>query len=93
MNPANYREALIETRLDEAEGADILMVHFVSWLSSRTSVFSSRRKCGITVFAYSYIAMLLTQVKPAMPYLDVIRLLRDNTSLPISAYQVRISLH
>ncbi|XP_024389887.1 delta-aminolevulinic acid dehydratase, chloroplastic-like [Physcomitrium patens] len=52
MNPANYREALIETRLDEAEGADILMV------------------------------------KPAMPYLDVIRLLRDNTALPISAYQV-----
>jgi hypothetical protein len=28
MNPANYREALIETRLDEAEGADILMVSF-----------------------------------------------------------------
>lgn len=28
MNPANYREALIETRLDEAEGADILMVKF-----------------------------------------------------------------
>eukprot|EP00270_Netrium_digitus_P012804 TRINITY_DN41_c0_g1_i4.p1 TRINITY_DN41_c0_g1~~TRINITY_DN41_c0_g1_i4.p1 ORF type:complete len:445 (-),score=112.94 TRINITY_DN41_c0_g1_i4:262-1557(-) len=52
MNPANYREALIEVEEDEAEGADILMV------------------------------------KPAMPYLDVIRLLRDNSSLPISAYQV-----
>ncbi|KAH9535555.1 hypothetical protein CY35_17G059900 [Sphagnum magellanicum] len=52
MNPANYREALIETRADEAEGADIIMV------------------------------------KPAMPYLDVIRLLRDNSSLPVSAYQV-----
>lgn len=26
MNPANYREALIETREDEAEGADILLV-------------------------------------------------------------------
>jgi hypothetical protein len=26
MNPANYREALIETRADEAEGADIIMV-------------------------------------------------------------------
>lgn len=38
-------------------------------------------------------SILLTQVKPAMPYLDVIRLLRDNTSLPISAYQVRIPLH
>lgn len=32
MNPANYREALIETRLDEAEGADILMVRYVSCL-------------------------------------------------------------
>ncbi|XP_011623259.1 delta-aminolevulinic acid dehydratase, chloroplastic isoform X2 [Amborella trichopoda] len=51
MNPANYREALIETSEDEAEGADILMV------------------------------------KPAMPYLDVIRLLHDNSALPISAYQ------
>ena len=38
-------------------------------------------------------AMFLSQVKPAMPYLDVIRLLRDNTSLPISAYQVHILLH
>ena len=26
MNPANYREALIETASDEAEGADILLV-------------------------------------------------------------------
>ncbi|KAJ6814273.1 delta-aminolevulinic acid dehydratase, chloroplastic-like [Iris pallida] len=52
MNPANYREALIETEADEAEGADILLV------------------------------------KPAMPYLDVVRLLRDNSSLPIAAYQV-----
>ena len=26
MNPANYREALIETAADEAEGADILLV-------------------------------------------------------------------
>eukprot|EP00249_Psilotum_nudum_P028912 c38926_g1_i1 orf=91-1374(-) len=52
MNPANFREALLETQLDEEEGADILMV------------------------------------KPAMPYLDVIRLLRDNCQLPISAYQV-----
>lgn len=32
MNPANYREALIETRLDEAEGADILMVRIVMYL-------------------------------------------------------------
>ncbi|KAJ7548724.1 hypothetical protein O6H91_07G024200 [Diphasiastrum complanatum] len=52
MNPGNYKEALLESRADESEGADILMV------------------------------------KPALPYLDVIRLLRDNSALPISAYQV-----
>ena len=52
QDPANYREALREAELDEAEGADIMMV------------------------------------KPGMPYLDVIRLLRDNTSLPIAAYHV-----
>lgn len=27
-------------------------------------------------------------MKPALPYSDVIRLLRDNSSLPIAAYQV-----
>ena len=52
MNPANQREALIEADLDEAEGADFLMV------------------------------------KPALPYLDVIKLLKDNTELPIAAYNV-----
>lgn len=52
MNPANYHEALRELTLDEAEGADILMV------------------------------------KPGLPYLDVVRLLRDNTPLPISVYHV-----
>ena len=52
MNPANQREALIEADLDEAEGADFLMV------------------------------------KPALAYLDVIKLLKDNTDLPIAAYNV-----
>jgi porphobilinogen synthase len=52
MNPANQREALIEADLDEAEGADFLMI------------------------------------KPALPYLDVIKLLKDNTELPIAAYNV-----
>ena len=52
QDPANYREALREARLDEAEGADIMMV------------------------------------KPGMPYLDIIRLLRDNTPLPVAAYHV-----
>lgn len=52
MNPANQREALIEAALDEAEGADFLMV------------------------------------KPGLPYLDVIKLLKDNTELPIAAYNV-----
>jgi porphobilinogen synthase len=52
MNPANQMEALLEARLDEAEGADFLMV------------------------------------KPALAYLDVIKLLKDNTELPIAAYNV-----
>lgn len=52
MNPANTREALRELRLDEEEGADIVMV------------------------------------KPGLPYLDVIKTLRDNTHLPVAAYNV-----
>jgi porphobilinogen synthase len=52
MDPANAREALREARLDEAEGADVLMV------------------------------------KPAGPYLDVIRRVREATVLPVAAYQV-----
>lgn len=52
LNPANRREASLETQLDAAEGADILMV------------------------------------KPAGPYLDIIRDLRNNSELPIAAYQV-----
>jgi len=52
MNPANQREALIEAKLDEQEGADFLMV------------------------------------KPALPYLDVIKLIKDNTELPVAAYNV-----
>ena len=52
MDPANAREALREADLDDAEGADMLMV------------------------------------KPAGPYLDIIRRLRGETDLPIAAYQV-----
>ena len=52
MDPANFRECLREAALDEAEGADIMMV------------------------------------KPAGAYLDIIRALKDSTTLPISAYQV-----
>jgi porphobilinogen synthase len=52
MDPANAREALREVRLDEAEGADWLMV------------------------------------KPGLPYLDVIRRVREATSLPVAAYHV-----
>lgn len=52
MDPANSREALREAELDEAEGADFLMV------------------------------------KPALAYLDVIRRLRDQSLLPIAAYNV-----
>ena len=52
MDPANVREAVRETMLDEAEGADMVMV------------------------------------KPAGMYLDVIRAVREATSLPVAAYQV-----
>lgn len=52
LDPANRRAALIELQLDEAEGADILMV------------------------------------KPAGPYLDIIREVRNSTNKPIAAYQV-----
>lgn len=30
----------------------------------------------------------IVMVKPGMPYLDIVRLLRDNTSLPVAAYHV-----
>jgi porphobilinogen synthase len=33
MNPANYREALTEMREDESEGADILLVGLVLFVS------------------------------------------------------------
>ncbi|RZC74726.1 hypothetical protein C5167_050211 [Papaver somniferum] len=31
-------------------------------------------------------------VKPGLPYLDIVRLLRDSSPLPIAAYQVTSSL-
>jgi porphobilinogen synthase len=52
MDPANAREALREAALDEAEGADMLMV------------------------------------KPALAYLDVIREVRQSSTLPLGAYNV-----
>jgi Delta-aminolevulinic acid dehydratase len=52
QDPPNLREALLEIRLDVAEGADILMV------------------------------------KPALPYLDVVRAVREEFDLPVAAYQV-----
>jgi porphobilinogen synthase len=52
MDPANVREALLEASLDEAEGADLLMV------------------------------------KPALAYLDVVRAVREQTRLPLLAYNV-----
>lgn len=52
MDFCNVKEAIIEARLDEDEGADMLMV------------------------------------KPALAYLDVIKVLSQNTNLPIAAYQV-----
>jgi porphobilinogen synthase len=52
MDPANARECLREIELDQAEGADWLLV------------------------------------KPGLPYADIIRLVRDHSSLPVAAYHV-----
>ena len=52
MNPAQFREAILEVQLDFEEGADILMV------------------------------------KPALPYLDVIRAVKENFPLPVAAFNV-----
>lgn len=52
MDPANYREALREAKLDEEEGADMLLV------------------------------------KPALPYLDVLAAIKQQTTLPVGAYHV-----
>ena len=52
LSPRNIREALMETKLDEEEGADMIMV------------------------------------KPALPYLDIIARVREQTDLPVAAYNV-----
>jgi porphobilinogen synthase len=52
LDPANYRECAREVALDEAEGADWLMV------------------------------------KPGLPYTDVIRFVRERSSLPVAVYHV-----
>lgn len=52
MDPANVREAIKEAKLDEQEGADIVMV------------------------------------KPGLPYLDVIRAVKENVTVPVSVYNV-----
>lgn len=52
MDFRNPREALREAKLDEMEGADILMV------------------------------------KPALAYMDIIRMVRKNTTLPVACYNV-----
>jgi porphobilinogen synthase len=52
MDFANVREALLEAALDEAEGADMLMV------------------------------------KPALAYLDEVSAVREQTALPLVAYNV-----
>ncbi|GAA5521984.1 porphobilinogen synthase [Aliifodinibius salicampi] len=52
MDPANVREAIKEAKLDEQEGADIVMV------------------------------------KPGLPYMDVIRAVKENIGVPVSVYNV-----
>jgi porphobilinogen synthase len=52
LSPANRRQAIVEAQLDEAEGADVVMV------------------------------------KPAGPYLDIVRDVRAAVQCPVAAYQV-----
>lgn len=52
MDPANVREAVREAKMDEAEGADIVMV------------------------------------KPGLPYLDVVRAVREEVQIPVAVYNV-----
>lgn len=52
MDPSNVREAIKEAKLDEQEGADIVMV------------------------------------KPGLPYLDVVRAVKQEVSVPVSVYNV-----
>lgn len=52
MDPRNVREAIREARLDEQEGADIVMV------------------------------------KPGLPYLDVVRAVKQSVEVPVSVYNV-----
>jgi len=52
MNPANRKEAILESLEDEKEGADILMV------------------------------------KPALAYLDIVRDIKEHSSLPLAVYNV-----
>lgn len=52
MDPANVKEAIKEAKLDEQEGADIVMV------------------------------------KPGLPYLDVVRAVKENVQVPVSVYNV-----
>ncbi len=50
MDPANVREALMEARLDENEGADVVMVKPASYYLD--VIRSVREACGIPVAAY-----------------------------------------
>ncbi len=52
MDPSNVREAIKEAKLDEQEGADIVMV------------------------------------KPGLPYLDVVRAVKQEVGVPVSVYNV-----
>lgn len=52
MNPSNVIEAVREAKLDEQEGADIIMV------------------------------------KPGLPYLDVVRAVKESVTVPVSVYNV-----
>ncbi|CAK9142932.1 unnamed protein product [Ilex paraguariensis] len=83
MNPANYREALVEVHEDESEGADILLVGITFQVNLITCLV-------VEPSILLKFTLIVSQVKPGLPYLDIIRLLQDNSPLPIAAYQAPI---
>ncbi|GKV37711.1 hypothetical protein SLEP1_g45706 [Rubroshorea leprosula] len=52
MNPANYREALIEAREDEAEGADILLARISPFLGTLDVIKLLKDKFHLPIAAY-----------------------------------------
>lgn len=74
-------------REDESEGADILLVGLVFCIFVCVIMFKNETHLMLILYTQRSEKLDL-QVKPGLPYLDIIRLLRDSSPLPVAAYQV-----